>query len=163
MKNFELWAFDIIHENNPCLTVVLGDFNSKCTNWSKADITYFEGSMIDYIASSYGLNQLIQEPLSSYTDLIVTLQPNLVMESGIQSLLLSNCHHQIIFSKFYLSIFYPPSYKRTMWYYVKKKYCTYETEWQWLVALLMKKLTFWTRCCSTKFKISFHMKYYLWW
>ena len=43
------------------MTAVLGDFNPKCTNWSKADITYLEGSIIDYIASSYGLNQLIQE------------------------------------------------------------------------------------------------------
>ena len=39
------------------------------------------------------------------------------MESGIYSLLHSNCHHQIVFDKFNLSIFYPPSYERTVWYY----------------------------------------------
>ena len=73
--------------------------------------------------SSYGLNQLIQEPthiLNSSTsciDLILTSQPNLVMESGIHSLLHSNCHHQIVFAKFNLSLFYPLPYGRAVWYY----------------------------------------------
>ena len=58
------------------MTVVLGDFNAKCSNWWQADITSLEGFMIDTIASSYGLNQLIQEPFhilnssSSCIDLI---------------------------------------------------------------------------------------------
>ena len=105
------------------MTVVLGDFNAKSNNWCKADITSLEGSKIDTITSIYGLSQLIQKPThilnlsSSGTDLIFTSQPNLVMESGIHSLLLSNCHHQIVFAKFNLSIFYPPPYERTVWYY----------------------------------------------
>ena len=51
-----------IHENNPFLTVVLGEFNAKAKNWCKADATSLEGSTIDTIASNYGLNQFIQEP-----------------------------------------------------------------------------------------------------
>ena len=39
------------------------------------------------------------------------------MESGIHSSLHSNCYHQIVFAKFNLSIFYPPPYERTVWYY----------------------------------------------
>ena len=39
------------------------------------------------------------------------------MESGIHSSLHSNCHHQIVFAKFNVSIFYPPRYERTVWYY----------------------------------------------
>ena len=79
--------------------------------------------MTDTIMSSYGLNQLIQEQahilnLSSFCiDLIFTSQPNLVMESGIHSSLHSNYHHQIVFAKFNLFIFYPPPYERTVWYY----------------------------------------------
>ena len=121
-KNFEL-TLDKIHENNPFMTIVLGDFNAKSNNWCKADITSLEGSKVDTIANSYGLNQIIQEPTqilnssSSCIDLIFTLQPNLVMESGIHSSLHSNCHHQIVFTKFSLSIFYPPPYKITVWYY----------------------------------------------
>ena len=107
------------------MTVVLGDFNAKSNNWCKADITSLEGSMIDTIASSYGLNQLIQEPThilsspSSCIDLVFTSQPNLVMEFGIHPSLHSNCHHQIVSAKFNLSIFYPPPYERTVWYYGK--------------------------------------------
>ena len=92
-------------------------------NWCKSDITSLEGSKIDTIANSYGLNQLIQEPThirnssSSCIDLIFTSQPNLVMESVIHSLLHSSCHHQIVFAKFNLSIFYPPPHERTVWYY----------------------------------------------
>ena len=106
LKNFEL-TLDKIHENNPFMTVVLGDFDSKSNNWCKADITSLvEGYKGDAITSSYGLNQLIQEPTrilnssSSCIDLIFTWQPNLVTDSGIHSSLHSNCHHQIVFAKF---------------------------------------------------------------
>ena len=60
-----------------------------------------------------GLNQLIQElthtlnSSSTCIDLIFTSQPNLVMECGIHSSLYSNCHHQIVFANFNLSIFCP--------------------------------------------------------
>ena len=122
LKNFEL-TLDEIHENNQFMTIVLGDFNAKSNNWCKSDITSLEGSKVDTIANSYGLNQLIQEPThllnssSSCIDLIFTSQPNLVMESGIHSSLHSNCHHQIVFAKFNLGIFYPPPYERTVEYY----------------------------------------------
>ena len=40
------------------------------------------------------------------------------MESGIDSSgMHSNCHHEIVFAKFNLSIFYIPPYERTVWYY----------------------------------------------
>ena len=122
LKNFEL-TLDKVHKKNPFMTVALGEFNVKSNKWCKADITSLEDSKIDTIANSYGLNQLIQEPThilnssSSCIDLIFTSQPNLVMESGIHSLLHSNCHHHIVFAKFNLSIFYPPPYERTAWYY----------------------------------------------
>ena len=108
------------------MTIVLGDFNAKTNNWCKADITSLEGSKTDPIANSYGLNQLIQEPThilnssSSCIDLIFTSQPNLVMEYGIHSSLHSNCHYQIVFTKFNLSIFYPLPNERTVWNYESK-------------------------------------------
>ena len=61
LKDFKL-TLDKIHENNSFMNVVLGDINAKSNNWCKVDITSLEGSEIDTIASSYGLNQLIQEP-----------------------------------------------------------------------------------------------------
>ena len=61
LKNFEM-TLDKIQENNPFMTVALGDFNVKSNNWCKADVTSLEASKIDTITSSYGLNQLIWEP-----------------------------------------------------------------------------------------------------
>ena len=61
LKNFEL-TLDKIHENNRFMAVVISDFNAKSNNWCKADITSLESSKTDTITSSYGLNQLIQQP-----------------------------------------------------------------------------------------------------
>ena len=49
--------------------------------------------------------------------LFFTDQPNLFIDFGIRPSLHENCHHQIIYSKFDLEIFYPPPYERTVWHY----------------------------------------------
>ena len=124
MKNFEL-TLDRIHEDNPFMISVLGDFNAKSNNWCKNDITSHEGSIIDAVTSNYGLRQLIQEPTrilnssSACIDLIFTSQPKLVMELGVDSSLHPNCHHHVVFAKFSLSILYPPPYEGTVWFYKK--------------------------------------------
>ena len=39
------------------------------------------------------------------------------MESGVKHSLHANFHHQLVFVKFDLSIYYLPPYERTVWYY----------------------------------------------
>ena len=39
------------------------------------------------------------------------------MESGIHPSLHPNCHHQIIYAKFKLKVYYPPPYEREVWHY----------------------------------------------
>ena len=98
--------------------VVIRDFNAKTTNWCANDQTSFEGKKIEHITSQFGLSQIINEPMhildSSFSciDLIFTSQPNLVIESGVHPSLHQNCHHQIIYAKFNLQMFYPPPYCR---------------------------------------------------
>ena len=105
------------------MSVVLGDFNVKSSNWYKHDKTTYEGSKIDAITSQFGLQQLIKEPThiltdsSSCIDLLFTSQPNLLMESGVHSSLHQNCHHQIIYAKINFKVFYPPPYEREIWHY----------------------------------------------
>ena len=117
MKNFEL-NLDTIIANNPFLTVVLGEFNVKSNLWCKNNKTSYKSSKIEGIASQFVLQQLINDPtyytrdLSSCIDLIFASQPNLVMESCVHSSLHENCHHQIIYAKFKLKIYYPPPYER---------------------------------------------------
>ena len=109
---------DKISKQNPFLTVVLGDFNNKSSNWYKHDKTTYECSNVDAVTSQFDLQQLIKEPThilknsSSCIDLIFTSHPSLVMESGIHSSLRSNFHHQITYGKFNLKIHYPPPYER---------------------------------------------------
>ena len=117
LKNFGQ-NLDTILANNPFLTVVLSDINVKSNLWCKGDKTSYEGSKIEGITFQFGLKQLINEPTyhtsnsSSCIDLIFASQPNLVMESGVHSSLHENCHHQIIYAKFNLKIYYPPPYER---------------------------------------------------
>ena len=69
------------------------------------------------------MHPLIDEPthlLQNYfscTGLIFTSQPNIVIESGVHPSFHPNCHHQIIFAKFNLKIYYPPPYLREVWHY----------------------------------------------
>ena len=41
----------------------------------------------------------------------------MVLESGVHHSLHQNCHHQIIFAKFNLKVYYPPPYERTIFHY----------------------------------------------
>ena len=83
----------------------------------------FEGCKIDIATSQFGTSQIIKEPThilsnsASCIELSFTPQPNLVMHSGLHPSLHQNCHHQIVFTKFNLTFFYPPSYMRLVWHY----------------------------------------------
>ena len=124
--NFEL-NLDKVTNRNPYLIFILGDFNAKSSNWYKHDTTTYEGSKIDAVTSQSGLKQLIQEPThiltdsSSCIDLTFTSQPNLVKESGVHSFLHQNCHHQIIYAKINLKVFYPHPYEREIRHYQRAK------------------------------------------
>ena len=95
--------------NSPFLTVVLGDFNTKTCLWFNNAITSYKGSKIDGVTSQFGLEKIVKQLTHiigdslSYRDLIFTIQPNLVIESGVHSSLDSNYHHHITFAKFNLS------------------------------------------------------------
>ena len=41
-------------------------------------------------------------------------QPDMVMDSGVHASLHPHCHHQLIFAKFDLKVFYPPPYERNI-------------------------------------------------
>ena len=55
----------------------------------------------------------------SCIDLIVTDQPNIILDSGTRASLDSNCHHQIIFCKVNFKIHPPLPFERKIWHYNK--------------------------------------------
>ena len=102
-----------LSQKNPFLVVAIGDFNVKSKSWY---ITIWTTANI----SLFGLQQIIKEPThildnsSSCIDLIFTSQPNLTIESGVYPSLHPNCHHQVVYAKFNLKIYYP---YREVWHY----------------------------------------------
>ena len=84
--NFEMMLSDI-NSSNPHFSVILGDFNARSNNWWQDDTQTSEGSRIDYLATSYGFQQLMSEIThilknsSSCIELIFTDQPNLIRDS----------------------------------------------------------------------------------
>ena len=128
-NNLDL-ILDKIFETNRFLVIALGDFNAKLCQWYKNDKTTTEGSKVANLSSQYGLKQIINQPIhilnnsSSCIDLLFASQPNIVMESVVYSSLHSNCHHQVIYARFNLNIYYspphPPPYEREIWHYKKR-------------------------------------------
>ena len=53
----------------------------------------------------------------SCIDLIITDQPNCLVDSGVHPSLDEHCQHQIIYGKLNISLPYPIPFKRTVWYY----------------------------------------------
>ena len=100
---------------------MIGDFNTKLSNWSCNDTTTAEGAQLDYLTSLYGMKQVITEPTHnlensfSCIDLLFSNQANLIMDSGVRPTLYSKCHHQTIYSKLNLKIEYRPHYNRKIW------------------------------------------------
>ena len=78
--------------------------------------------LIKAITSQFERKQLIQEPIhilsnsSSCIDLVFTSQPNPVIESGVHSSLHENCHHQLVYAKFNLKVWYSPPYECEIWH-----------------------------------------------
>ena len=112
-----------INNNNPYITIFIGDFNARNRNWWEGDIDNIPGLDLDELSSHYGLTQLINSPThilpnsASCIDLIFTSEPNLITKSGIHASLFERCHHQIIYTKINFKIHFPPPYERLLWDY----------------------------------------------
>ena len=124
LSNFQK-ILNEVNNNKPSLSVITGDFNSRCSSWWSNDTDTSEGLKLFSLTSSNGFSQLINDPTHiqgnslSCIDLIFTGQQNLLVNSGVHASLHPNCHHQIVHSSFNLNIYYPPPYQRLTWDYKK--------------------------------------------
>ena len=91
--------------------------------WPDGDTTP-EGSEIELLLSSLGLSQGISEPTNfepnknpSCIDLVITDQPNIILDSGTRASLDQYCHHQIIYCKVNFKIPPPPPLDRKIWHF----------------------------------------------
>ena len=103
----------------------VGDFNGHSQTWYPEGDTNAEGHLLDNLFSSLNLDQIISEPthyfrddcLPSCIDLVITDQPNLVLESGVRPSLDPLVKHEIIFAKINLKIPSPPKLTRRIWHF----------------------------------------------
>ena len=113
-----------IKTENPFAIFYIGDFNAHSQFWWPDGDTTPEGTDIDELFTELGLSQLISEPTNfephkqpSCIDLIVTDQPNIILDSGTRASLDSYCHHQIIHCKVNFRIPPPPPFERRIWHF----------------------------------------------
>ena len=106
-----------------------GDFNGKSQlGWPEREETP-EGREIEDMLTSLGLSHVIYQPTNfqpgkkpSCIDIIVTDQPNIVLDSGTRASLDPFCHHQIIYCKANIRIPPPLPFKRKIWHFNRACY-----------------------------------------
>ena len=112
-----------IDDTSPFSSVLVGDFNARCTNWWGADIDSKAGKELDSLTSMTGYTQLIDKPTHFFSggcsciDLIFCNKPELISEYGTDHSLFQTCHYNLIFGKINAKIPVPPAYSREVWDY----------------------------------------------
>ena len=114
-----------IEYEKPYATFFTGDFNGHSQSWYPEGDTNAEGDLLDNLFSDLNLTQMISEPTHffrddckpSCIDLIITDQPNIVLDSGVRSSLDSTVKHQITFCKINFKIPPLPKYTRKIWHF----------------------------------------------
>ena len=107
-----------IDDASPFSSVLIGDFNARCTNWWAADIDSKAGKELNSLTSMAGCTQLIDKPTHFFSggcsciDLIFCNKPELISEYGIDHSLFQTCHHNLIFGKINAKIPVPPACSR---------------------------------------------------
>ena len=102
-----------------------GDVNGHTQAWYPEGDTNPVDAKLEEMFSEQSLHQIITEPTHyfrddcnpSCIDIILTDQPNLVMNSGVRPTLDPTVKHQMTFCKLNFKIPPPPKYKRKIWHF----------------------------------------------
>ena len=120
-----LSKFETLYSNikteNPFATFFTGDFNAQSQLWWPDGETNQEGTKIEELFSQLGLSQLTSEPTNfephknaSCIDLVVTDQPNIILDCGTRASLDS---YQIVHCKVNFRIPPPLPFERKIWHF----------------------------------------------
>ena len=120
--NFDLLLSNI-NDLHPTCSIVLGDFNAKCSKWCASDRNNSAGIELDNITTTSGYNQMIDKPThyinesSSCIDLIFSSNVNLTKNCGVEQSLYETYHHNIIYETLNFNVPLLPLYLREIWDY----------------------------------------------
>ena len=117
----------IVKINNctPFISIYLGDFNARNSNWWAGDATNIYGTNIEEITTQNSLEQIIDGPThilpasASCIDLFFSSNRGIISKRGVHPSLFPRCHHQIIFAIINFKIHFPPAYSRQIWDFSK--------------------------------------------
>ena len=116
---------NILNERSNLL-IFTGDFNAHSVQWWPNGDSNNEGTQLNISFCELELTQLITEPTHlrdhcqpTSIDLILCDQPNLVIDSGVNSSLDQTCKHQITYCKFSIKSPQIPPIKRKVCHYGK--------------------------------------------
>ena len=114
-----------INNNQPACSILIGDFNTKCSKWCSSDKNNIVGLEIDSITTTVGYSQLINKPThfingtSSCIDLIFSSNVSFIRNYGIKKSIYEKCHHNITYGRLDFNVPPPPPppYYREIWDY----------------------------------------------
>ena len=117
--------FAKIKNENPYAMFFTGDFNGHTQAWYPDGDTNAEGIILDNLFTELNLTQLISEPTHffrddckpSCIDLILTDQPNIVLNSGVRPSIDPTVKHEITFCKINFKIPPLPKFVRKVWHF----------------------------------------------
>ena len=127
LKTFE--KLDIllsqINDELPVCSVVAGDFNARCSRWSRNDFTNFARKEIDFLTSSAGYTQIIDKPTHVINkskpciDLTFCTNQNVISKYGVDASLFDKCNDSVIYGKINIRVPLSPVFICEVWNYSK--------------------------------------------
>ena len=116
---------DHINNEVPTCSVLIVDFNARCSECCHNDITNANNRALDTLTSSVRYKQFINKTTRSAKksisciDLIFCNNLNIISNYGVDLSIFEKCHHDVIFRKNNICIPLPPSYVCEVWDYRK--------------------------------------------
>ena len=114
----------ISQKRKPYASFFTGDFNGHSQFWWPDGDTTSKGREIENLINSLNLSQLISEPINfqpnknpSCIDLVITDQPNLILDCGTRAALDSFRHHRVTYCKVNFNIPPLPPFERKIRHY----------------------------------------------
>ena len=112
-----------INNSQPACSILIGDFNAKCSKWCSSDKNNIAGLEIDNITTTAGYSRLINKAIhfingtSSCVDLIFSSNVSFVRNYGIEQSIYEKRHHNITYGTLDFNVPLPPPYYREIWDY----------------------------------------------
>ena len=112
-----------INNQHPACSIVIGDFNGKCSKWCTSDKDNTAGLELDSIITTAGYSQMINKPThfinesSPCINVIFSSNTSFIKNCESELSIYEKCRHDIVYGTLNFAIPHPPPYYRDVWDY----------------------------------------------